>query len=254
MTSHTSKKISKNKMKKTINQTNLVPITFGVSISKEKNSKKVSPKQNGVRQKNTYAKILMNSGARALIIHKSYVNENNFITRKISANKWSTVAGSFATSREAKIKFKMSELNVTAHISAPFHMTTKKSKYKAIFCRDFLWEVEIQQDFQNNIIGWQEINLFMKPIDYKMRTHFTIQDSKNVRSATKTVKKILDANYKKVNLKKIVNNLRYLINDKQSLILKLLRTGSEHKIKLLGGAKPYHARPYHTKLFPILNT
>ena len=63
----------------------------------------------------------------------------------------------------------------------------------------------------------------MNPIDYKMRTHFTIQDSKNVRNATKRIKKILDANYKKVNLKKIVNNLKYLNNDKQSLILKLLR-------------------------------
>ena len=28
-----------------------------------------------------------------------------------------------------------------------------------------------------------------------MRTYFTIKDSKNVRNATKTIKKILDANY-----------------------------------------------------------
>ena len=37
----------------------------------------------------------------------------------------------------------------------------------------------------------------MKPIDCKMRAHFTIQNSKNVRNATKRIKKILDANYKK---------------------------------------------------------
>ena len=59
----------------------------------------------------------------------------------------------------------------------------------------------------------------MKPIDCKMRTHLTIQDSKNVRNATKRIKTILDANYEKANLKKIVNNLKYLNNDKQSLIL-----------------------------------
>ena len=92
-----------------------------------------------------------------------------------------------------------------------------------------------------------------------MRTHFTIQDSKNVKNATKRVKKILDVKYKKVNLKKIVNNSKYLNNDKQSHILKLLKkheemfdgtldnyTGLEFKIELLEGAKPNY-----TKHFPI---
>ena len=58
-------------------------------------------------------------------------------------------------------------------------------------------------------------------------------------------------------MKKIFNNLKYLSNDKQSLILKLLRkheqmydvilgnyTGSDHKIELLEGAKPYHVKPF----------
>ena len=124
MTSHT--KLSKNKIKETIHQTGLVPITFGVLISKERNSKQVRPIQNGVCWKNTYVKILMDSGASASIIHESFESKNNFITRKPSMNKWSTMDGSFSTSREAEIALKMPELNVTAHISAPFHVTTKK--------------------------------------------------------------------------------------------------------------------------------
>ena len=97
----------------------------------------------------------------------------------------------------------------------------------------------------------------MKPIDCKMRTHFTIEDSKNVRYATKIIRKILDVNYNIASLKKIVNNLKYLNNEKQSLILKLLRkheetfdgtlgdyTGLEYKIELLEGARPYHAKPF----------
>ena len=123
------------------------------------------------------------------------------------------MAGSFSTSNEAKIMLKMPELNVTAHISAPFHVTTKKSNYNVIFGRDLLQELRIQLDFQDNFTGWQDINLSMKPIDGKMRSHFTIQDSKNVRNGTKRIKKILDANYKTANLKKMVNNLEYLNND-----------------------------------------
>ena len=126
LTSHNNKKLSKNKIKKKNNQTDLVPITFGVLISKERNSKKVSPKQNCVRSRNMYVKILICCVASASIIHKSYVCKNNFITRKTSANKWSRMAGSFSTSHKSEITFKMSELNVTAHISAPFHVTTKK--------------------------------------------------------------------------------------------------------------------------------
>ena len=97
----------------------------------------------------------------------------------------------------------------------------------------------------------------MKPIDCKMRTHFTIQYSKNVRNVTKRIKNILDANYKKANLKNIVNDSKYPNNNKQSLVLKWLRkheevfdgtlgndTGSEYKIEHLEGAKPYHAKPF----------
>ena len=63
--------------------------------------------------------------------------------RKISANKWSTITGSISASREAEITFKIPELNVMAHISMPFDVTTKKSNYDVIFGRDLLRELGI---------------------------------------------------------------------------------------------------------------
>ena len=166
------------------------------------------------------------------------------------------MAGYFSTSREAEITLKIPEINVMAYISAPFHVTTTKNNYNIIFGRDLLWELGIQLDFQNDLIAWKDINLPMKPMDCKMKTCFTIQDSKNVRNAIKKIKKVLDDNYKIADLKKIVNNLKYF---SQSFIPKLLAkheemfdnalgnyTDSEYKIELLEGAKPYH-----TKSFPI---
>ena len=73
------------------------------------------------------------------------------------------MAGSFSTSSEAEITFKMLELNVTAHISASYHVTTKK-KFNVISGRDLHQELGIQLDFQNNFIGWQDISIPMKPI------------------------------------------------------------------------------------------
>ena len=77
--------LTKNKfliIKKTIKQTDIVPITFGVVILKERNSEKVNPKQSGVYWGYMYVKILMDSGSSASIIHKSYINKNNILTKK----------------------------------------------------------------------------------------------------------------------------------------------------------------------------
>ena len=48
----------------------------------------------------------------------------------------------------------------------------------------------------------------MIPITCKLKKHFTIQDSKNVRNSTNRIKKILDARYEKAYLKKITNKLK----------------------------------------------
>ena len=114
----------------------------------------MSLKQNGIRWKNTYVEILLDSGDIALKIHKSYVNKNNLTTRKTSANQWSTMAESFSMSYEAKIILNIVELKVTTHISASFHVTITKSNYNLILSRDFLRELRIRLGFQNNFTKW----------------------------------------------------------------------------------------------------
>ena len=50
-----------------------------------------------------------------------------------------------------------------------------------------------------------------------MKTNFAIQESKNIKSATNRIKKILDANYEKANLKHMTTKLKYLNSDEQFL-------------------------------------
>ena len=89
--------------------------------------------QNDVCSTSRYVKILMGTGASASIIHESFVHANKFNTRNNSANKWSTIDGSFSTLCEAEVKIKLPELNFTAHIFAPFNVTSQKSNYNVIF-------------------------------------------------------------------------------------------------------------------------
>ena len=46
--------------------------------------------------------------------------------------------------------------------------------------RGLLQELEIKLDFPNNFIWCQDINIPMKPMNCKIRTHFTIPNSKKV--------------------------------------------------------------------------
>ena len=119
----------------------------------------------------------MDSGTSTSIIHVIFVRTNKFNTRNTSANKLSTMAGSLLTSCEAEVKINLPKLNVTAHIFAPFHIASKKSNYDIIFDQDLLQELGINLDFQNNFVGWKEIKIPIKTINYKMRTYFTIQES-----------------------------------------------------------------------------
>ena len=57
------------------------------------------------------------------------------------------MAGSFMTSHKAEVKIKFTDLNVTAHIIALFHVTSQKSNYNVIFDQDLLRELGINLYF-----------------------------------------------------------------------------------------------------------
>ena len=113
--------------------------TQKVSLSKNKNKKKSTYSD----KKPTYIKILLDSGASASIVHKSYVRINNYESHRISENVWNTMAGSFTTSYESTLNISLPELNPTAHISAKLFVTENKSNYDLIFGRDLLRELGI---------------------------------------------------------------------------------------------------------------
>ena len=90
----------------------------------------------------------MDSGASASIIHDSFIHTNKYDTRKTF-----TMAGSFSTLCEAKVKPKLPELNFTAHIFALFHLTSQKSRYSVIFDRDLLQELKTKIIFTKKFVG-----------------------------------------------------------------------------------------------------
>ena len=98
---------------------------------------------NFARSNSRYVKIFMDSGASASIIQDSFVCTNKFNTRKTSVNKWSTIAGPFSTPSEVEVKIKLPDLNLTAHIFAPFHVTSQMNNCNLIFGQDLQQELGI---------------------------------------------------------------------------------------------------------------
>ena len=59
----------------------------------------------------------------------------------------------------------------------------------------------------------------MKPPNCTAKEFFVIKESRPVRNATKRIKQILDAEYKKINLKSIIMTLDYLKDKHRNSLL-----------------------------------
>ena len=109
-----------------------VPIVFVTIIQ---NKSHPNGHTNQARNKNV--KILLDSGASASIIHHSYLRKKEF-TQDKNIHEWTTMAGTFKTTRTTNIELKLPELNSTANIAVKCHMTKEKSNYDLIIGRDIL--------------------------------------------------------------------------------------------------------------------
>ena len=173
LASHPNKTNTKNSSE----NTDLVPITFGLivnKISEIKNNLKTNFSQRKKRTSSTNSKkfkkikkpvrILLDSGASASIIHKDFVSKENYVKCK-NVQQWTMMAGTFKTTRTAYVTLKLPELNHTAEISANFHVTKQKSTYDIIFGRKLLKELGIILDFNQMVTIWNDVTVPMKDVN-----------------------------------------------------------------------------------------
>ena len=115
------------------------------------------------------------------------------------------MAGTFNTSFVTEIILKLPELNHSTEIYAKYHLNNKLLNYNLILKRDIIHELGIIFHFENKSVTWQPTKLNGKRILCNQR-----KSPNKTRYATKRIKLIRDAEYKKINLKSIIMNLNYL--------------------------------------------
>ena len=116
------------------------------------------------------------------------------------------MAGTFYTTFVTEIILKVPKLNHSAIIYTKCHLTDKLLNYDLILGKDIIHKLGIIFSFENETITLQEVSISMKPHNCTAREFFVIKESRPVRNATKRLKQILDAEYKKINLKSIIMN------------------------------------------------
>jgi hypothetical protein len=127
-----------------------------------------------------------------------------------------------------------------------------------ILWRNALSELGIDIKYSNHTIVWNNVAVNMKLIDATRVDSFHVEDSEDLKADTDRIKRILDAKYKKANLREIIDTEYNHLNDNQRNqlfnIFKKNETlydgtlgkwiGKPYKIELKENAKPWHARPY----------
>ena len=120
------------------------------------------------------------------------------------------MAGTFNTFFVTEIILKLSKWNHSAEIYEKCRLINKLLNYNLILGRNILHKLRIIFNFKNKTITWQEVSISMKPPNCFAKEFFVIKVNHPVNNATERIKQILDAEYKKINLKSIIMSVNYL--------------------------------------------
>ena len=221
-------------------------------------------------------KILLDSGTSSSILLGKYAEKlRRHQTKPV---RWETQAGVFHTKYRANIEFAIPELDATKSVTWQFHVDDSPGahRYDMILGRDIMDKLDLDICFSDNTIKCTKEGAAFEGCTAPMKDLATISpnassdwlhdetfcheeswESDHVLDATQRTRHILDATYKKADLRQVVNDNKHLTDEERdalhSLLVKyeFLFDGTlghwntrPVDIELQDDAKPYHAKPY----------
>ncbi len=201
-------------------------------------------------------KVLFDSGGSGTLVTAKYAKKLK-LKKTNSTQQWVTPAGEMKTTKKAIAQFTIPELHDNRLLQWDVHVTKNLGAYDMIIGRDLMEDLGIDILFSEQRIEWDGHDMPFKDIDDDPHTSFYIQDAGPVDEELERLKDILDAKYQPADPSDIAKDAKHLSEDEQEKLEALLRkyetlfdgtvgtwNGTECKIELKEGAKPYHARAY----------
>ena len=130
--------------------------------------------------------------------------------RKSKVVNWATLASSVTTASEAVVEFLLPEFYEDCTLKYNVHLTKKLKNYDLIIGRDLLSSMGMDINFSNSTCSWDDRSIPMRSLNSEIPQTFAIEESKTLKSATKRLKKILDAKYEPVKIDKVVFGSHHL--------------------------------------------
>ena len=140
----------------------------------------------------------------------------------------------------------------TRRIKHNFHvMDTVIPGYDMILGRDLMQTLKLDVMFSTSSLVWFEHGeIPLKPVNAQLETHFYINDPEDIMTESDRMSSILDAKYKKSNLKEVSVNTQHLSKQEKNKLEKLL---TKYEILFDGTIGTWNMDRYKSNLKKELN-
>jgi hypothetical protein len=210
---------------------------------------------------------LIDTVTTATTILREFMGKGRAHTNTNKRTKWKTLGVTFTTKYESLLDFKFPELSISKVVTWQAHVddktSSKEAAYDIIMGMDLMTSIGITVYCEQICIRWGGTEIPLK-------TRNTLSDDEilhmlynaaNVpdilQEAEKRQNRILDADYRKVQVDPCVQELKQLTEDEKQTLVKTLKgfpmlfvgglgmlNIKPAKLELMDVAKPYHAKPF----------
>jgi hypothetical protein len=201
------------------------------------------------------------------IILREFVGKVRARANKKKRTKWKTLGGTFTTNYESLLDFKFPELSTSKVVTWQAHVddktSSKEADYDMIMGMDLMTSIVITVDCEQRCIRWGGTEIPLKTRatlnnDEILHMLYNAANEPDIlQEAEKRQNRILDSDYRKVEVDTFVEELKHLTMDEKQILSKTLKKFSTLfggglgmlnikpvRLEFIDGAKPYHARPF----------
>jgi hypothetical protein len=173
------------------------------------------------------------TGTTATSILREFMGKGRARTNTKKITKWKTLGGTFTTNYESLLDFKFPELSTSKVVTWQAHVddktSSKEAAYDMIMGMDFMTSIGITVDCEQICIRWGGTEIPLKTRatlnnDEILHMLYNAANGPDIlQEAEKRQNRILEADYRKVEVDHFVQELEHLTKDEKQILGKTLK-------------------------------